>query len=81
VQVPAAQVVGPVHPLPPHCPYKGAPVPAAVLVAGFVLMLVVFVLVTRVVVGLAVEVDEAALDVVVGELPAPQVRGRWKGSE
>ena len=28
MQVPLAQVVGPSHPLPPHWPYKGAPLDA-----------------------------------------------------
>lgn len=33
MQVPLAHVVGPVHPVPPHCPYNGAP--AELLVAAF----------------------------------------------
>ncbi len=35
VQVPLAQVVGPVHPVPPHCPQSGAPVPVELVVLGF----------------------------------------------
>jgi len=27
LQLPCAQVVGPDHPCPPHCPYNGAPLP------------------------------------------------------
>ena len=34
LQVPEAQAVGPVHPIPPHCPYKGAAGPELVVVAA-----------------------------------------------
>ena len=38
LHVPAAHVVGPVHPLPPHCPYSGEPAPVEVLVAALELL-------------------------------------------
>lgn len=79
MQVPLAQVVGPVHVNPPHCPYKAEPVPLlAVEVAALLDEVVVedFTLVVNVVdVGFAVE-DVA----VVGEdPPVPQVNGVGPG--
>jgi len=52
LQVPWAQVVGPVQPLPPHCPYRGAPVPldAVVVVRAEVVVVRLEVVVVRAVV-------------------------------
>jgi hypothetical protein len=59
VQTPVAQAVGPVHPIPPHCPYNGA---TAVVVTVAVVVVVV-VIEPVVVVGVAAVVEEL--------LPAP----------
>lgn len=58
MQTPVAQAVGPVHPIPPHCPYNGA---TAVVVT--VAVVVVVVIEPVVVVGVAAVVEEL--------LPAP----------
>lgn len=58
LQVPDAQVVGPFQPCPPHCPYSAAEPPAALVVAGLEVVVVVVV-----VTGLGVVVTA---DVVVG---------------
>lgn len=59
MQTPVAQAVGPVHPIPPHCPYNGA---TAVVVTVAVVVVVV-VIEPVVVVGVAAVVEEL--------LPAP----------
>lgn len=41
MQTPLAQVVGPVQPMPPHCPYNGAVPPVLVLVLDVVVGVVV----------------------------------------
>lgn len=60
MQTPVAQAVGPVHPIPPHCPYNGA---TAVVVTVAVVVVVVVVIEPVVVVGVAAVVEEL--------LPAP----------
>lgn len=73
VQVePAAQTVGPVHPLPPHCPHFGAvpPFPPdAEVVAARVVVVAALVVVTTLVVV-------TALEVVVGVVTLVVVAGR-----
>jgi len=80
VQVdPEAQVVGPVHPVPPHWPYFAA-TPVLEEVEALLVEVVVLIVVLVVVVGLAVVlVLLLALAVVVGlELP-PQEKTRGPG--
>lgn len=69
--LPAAHVVGPVHPVPPHCPYFAAVPPALVATAELVVVatLLVVEVVTSVVEGVVACVV-AELDVVGVELPA-----------
>lgn len=85
---PAAHVVGPEYPLPPHCPYLATVPPLPVLVLAGALVEVVFgvevdvaafevVLVTNVVVILEVVLDVANFEVVLAgsvcdTLPVPE---------
>lgn len=70
MHVPVAQAVGPVYPLPPHCPHKVCPPAAAVVVTGafvvdvtFVVVRVVFTeLVTPTVLVVELFVDELETD-------------------
>lgn len=71
--MPCAQVVGPVHPIPPHCPYKGEPPALTPVVVIRAVDVVLVVVITAGVVVLVMRVVVGALDVDVGALSAPQV--------
>ncbi len=70
MQTPLAQVVEPVHPVPPHCPYRATLPVAAEVVAAFEVVDVVLTLVAKVV-GVGVGVVDVTVPNSV--LPRPTV--------